>query len=271
MSTARVARAFAMSDGAFGLTALKLRIDALDGKVPAHIQTGMYADATELLRRLGLWFLANVSAGDDLTGVVARYRAGADALRGTYSSLVSPYEMADTVARIGELIGAGVPDDVADDVGALPLWSTAPEIVHLAHARGLGIDPVAGAYFAVGTAVGLDRLRGLALRIAATEHWDRLAIRRIVDDLYAGQRALAAQALSGIAGGTLAESREDGAKAVEEWAAKHADALERTKNFLEALERTGDLSIAKLTLASRSQAAAYAIRNRLPELEEDEV
>lgn len=29
--------------------------------------------------------------------------------------------------------------------------------------------------------------------------------------------------------------------------------------------------LAKLTLASRSQAAAYAIRNRLPELEEDEV
>ena len=42
---------------------------------------------------------------------------------------------------------------------------------------------MAGAYFKIGEIVGLDRLRGLALRINAAEHWDRLAIRRIVDDL----------------------------------------------------------------------------------------
>ena len=242
----RVARAYAVADGAFGLNALKARVDALDLRVPASVQTSMYADIAEFLRRLGLWFLVNVPAEADLAETVALYRGGTEKLRGTFSTLVSPYELEATMNRIKELEDAGVPHDVADDVGALPLWTTAPEIARLASTRKLDIDLVAGAYFKVGEIVGLDRLRGLALRINASEHWDRLAIRRIVDDLFAGQRSLTAQVLEHHSG----KSRADGVKVADEWAAKHADTLARTKSFLDELERTGDLSIAKLTLAN---------------------
>ncbi|MGA9794986.1 MAG: NAD-glutamate dehydrogenase [Rhizomicrobium sp.] len=243
----RIARAYAVAEGAFGLNALKARVDALDLKVPAAVQTGMYADIAEFLRRLGLWFLVNVPADADLADTIALYRGGTEKLRGTFSTVVSPYELEATTNRIKELEDAGVPHDVADDVAALPLWTTAPEIARLASTRKLDIDLVAGAYFKIGEIVGLDRLRGLALRITASEHWDRLAIRRIVDDLFAGQRALT--------GETLADcedkaTRADGAQAADAWAAKHADTLARTKSFLNELERTGDLSIAKLTLAN---------------------
>jgi glutamate dehydrogenase len=74
-----------------------------------------------------------------------------------------------------------------------------------------------------------------------------LAVRRIVDDLFAGQRALTADAL---ARAQAQGTRGDGAEAAKRWAAARADALARTKNFLSELERTGDLSIAKLTLAN---------------------
>jgi glutamate dehydrogenase len=123
---------------------------------------------------------------------------------------------------------------------------SAPEIALLAHNRGLPIDLVAGAYFAIGATVGLDRLRGLASRIVSFEHWDRLAIRRIVDDLFAGQRALTAQALDGAKTAT----REDGAKAVAQWADARSETVARTRGFLSELERGGELSIAKLTLAN---------------------
>jgi len=246
----RVARAYVMAEGAFGLPALKARIDALDGKVDARTQTGMYADLAELLRRLGLWFLVNIPASADLAETVARYRGGVESLRGTFSTLVSPYEAHDTEARIAELQAAGAPLSVAEDVAVLPLLGAAPEIVQLAHGRALEIDLVAGAYFAIGAMVGLDRLRGLANRIAAGEHWDRLAIRRIVDDLFAGQRALTQQALAAFEGDETDTTREDGALAADAWGETHADALARTRSFLEELERTGDLSIAKLTLAN---------------------
>ena len=68
------------------------------------------------------------------------------------------------------------------------------------------------------------------------------------DDLFAGQRALTAQALS--SAGAPKGKREGGIEIVKQWAEKHTDALSRTKSFLAELERTGDLSIAKLTLAN---------------------
>jgi glutamate dehydrogenase len=246
----RVARAFVVAEGAFGLDALKARIDALDYKIKADIQTGMYADIAELLRRLGNWFLVNVPANAPLGETVARYRAGVETLRGTFSSLVSPYEAEDTENRITQIQKAGAPLDVAEDVAVLPLLSAAPEIAQLAFNRSLDVDLVAGAYFAIGAIVGLDRLRGLASRISGGEHWDRLAIRRIVDDLFAGQRSLTAQVLRNFENDKIDRTRSEGSDAADAWAKEHADALERTRSFLDELERTGDLSIAKLTLAN---------------------
>jgi glutamate dehydrogenase len=245
---ALVARAYVQAEGAFSLGALKARIEALDGRVAADMQTGMYADITELLRRLGLWFLVNVPANADLGTVVSKYRDGVEGMRGTFATLVSPYEARDTEARIAGMLEAGVPLDVAEDVAVLPLLAGAPEIVMLSDTRKLSIDFVAGAYFAIGAAIGLDRLRGLASRIAGGEHWDRLAVRRIVDDLYAGQRGLTADALKDVSG--TDGDRAQGAEIVKSWADAHADMLSRTKSFLAELERTGDLSIAKLTLAN---------------------
>ncbi|MDE2183915.1 MAG: NAD-glutamate dehydrogenase [Alphaproteobacteria bacterium] len=246
-SAARIVRAFAVADGAFGLGRLKKRIDELDLKMDAAVQMRMAADVAETLRRLGLWFITNVPAAADLGETVALYRRGMEALRGTFSTLVSPFEARDTEARIAELVAAGAPPDVAEDVGALPLMAATPEIALLAHARGVDLDFVAGAYFAMGAEVGIDRLRGLAARIPASEHWDRLAIRRIADDLYAGQRALTAAALSGA---EKASGRAGGADAAKSWAKAKADALERARSFFMALEGSGELSVAKLTLAN---------------------
>jgi glutamate dehydrogenase len=256
---AHVARAFVVAEGAFGLAALKSRIDALDGLVEASVQTGMYADIAEILRRLGLWFITNVPANADLASTVALYRAGVEALRGTFATLVSPYEAQDTEGRIEQLQKAGAPLDVAEDVAVLPLLGSAPEIAALARARSLSVDLVAGAYFAMGATVGIDRLRGLAARIGAKEHWDRLAIRRIADDLFAGQRALTAEALAALGAGQAQGGRADGLAAVKAWADARAEMLARAKGFLDALERSGDLSIAKLTLAN-SQIRELAAR-----------
>ena len=253
---ARIVRAFAVAEGAFGLVALKKRIASLDLKVDAKLQTTMYADIVAVLRRLGLWFLINVPVEADLSAIVSLYRDGAEKLRGTFSTLVSPYEAHDTEARIAELTQGGVPHDLAEDVAVLPLMAGLPEIALMADRHGLKLDLVAGAYFAMGATVGIDRLRGLANRITAAEHWDRLAIRRIVDDLYAGQRALTAAAL---AAGTEGDNRAAGAEAVARWSKAHADALARATSFLAALIGAGELSVAKLTLAG-SQIHELAAR-----------
>jgi len=246
-SGAEVARAFAVAEGAFGLDALKSRIDALDGKVEAQLQTRLYTEIAEILRRLGLWFLTHVSARDDLGSAIALYRAGVEALRGGHKDFISQEQGQEAQARIARFAGPGVPDDLARDIGLLPLLGVAPEIAQLARTTGHEFAPVAALYFGVGGQLGLDRLRLLAARITASEHWDRLAIRRLVDDLFAAQRALSQSLLAGLPPTATAT---DALTALDAWAASQADALDRTRSFLGALETTGELSIAKLTLAN---------------------
>ena len=242
-SGAEVARAFVVAQGAFGLEALKKRIDALDGKIDAAEQTSLYGELAEILRRLGLWFLTHVGAKEDLNATIALYRAGVEALRGQYRDFVSPEQAQDVQARIARFKGA--PAELARDVGLLPLLGVAPEIAQLA--RGRQVATVARLYFGLGALLGLDRLRLLAGHIAPAEHWDRLAIRRLVDDLFAAQRALAQSLLNGMAGDA---GSAEAATALAHWADENKDTLARTKSFLAALETSGDLSIAKLTLAT---------------------
>jgi glutamate dehydrogenase len=253
---ARVVRAFTVADAAFGFSVLKKRIDALDLKMDAKLQTSMYGDIARVLRRLGLWFITNVPPNANLAETVVLYRDAAEKLRGTFSTLVSPFEAHDTEARIAELEKAGAPHDVAEEVAVLRLMAGLPEIALLAHNKQFDLDLVAGAYFAMGQTVGIDRLRGRAARVTAAEHWDRLAIRRIVDDLFAGQRGLTAAALKAVTG---EKGRAAGAEAVKQWANAHADALERATSFLQALDATGDITVAKLTLAN-SQIHELAAR-----------
>jgi glutamate dehydrogenase len=244
---ARILRAFAVADGAFGLTQLKERIDALGLPVEANVQTGLYGGIAAMLARLGLWFITNIPAKADLGEAVTLYRDGVERLRGTFSTLVSPYDAQNTEARIAKLEAAAVPQALAEDLGVLQLMAATPEIALLAHAQKLDLDLVAGAFFAVGAAVGIDRLHSLAEHVVAVEHWDRLAIRRLGDDLFAGQRALAAAALKLLPAGQ--GGRVAGAAAVRLWSEAHGDALERAKAFFAALEAAGELSVAKLTLA----------------------
>jgi glutamate dehydrogenase len=246
-SGAEVARAFVVAEGAFGLEALKSRIDALDGKVEAQIQIRLYTEIAEILRRLGLWFLTHVSLKDDLAATIALYRAGVEALRTGHRALISQEQAEESRSRIARFTAPGIPEELARDIGLLPLMGVAPEIAQLARTTGHDITPVAALYFGVGARLGLDRIRLLAARISASEHWDRLAIRRLVDDLFAAQRALSQALLAKLpATATAADAR----KALEDWTASHAESLERTRGFLSALETTGELSIAKLTLAN---------------------
>jgi glutamate dehydrogenase len=246
-SGADVARAFAVAEGAFGLEALKSRIDALDGKVEAQHQIRLYTEIAEILRRLGLWFLTHISAKDDLASAIALYRAGVEALHAGYKDFISPEQNQEAQARIARFAAPGVSDDLARDIGLLPLMGVAPEIAQLARATGHEFAPVAALYFGVGARLGLDRLRLLAARITASEHWDRLAIRRLVDDLFAAQRALSQSLLAKLPATATAA---DALKALGDWAASQSQALERTRAFLGALETSGELSIAKLTLAN---------------------
>ena len=90
-----------------------------------------------------------------------------------------------------------------------------------------------------------DYLQDKGYRCQFEGGWQALHI----DKPFAG-RALTAQILQGFENDKMDRTRSEGSDAAQAWAKEHTDALDRTRSFLDELERSGDLSIAKLTLAN---------------------
>ena len=246
---AAVARAASLATAAFRLDDIYGRINALDGRVGTAVQSSMHQVTIALLRRQTLWMLRNVAADVPLDHTIAQYRDGIDALKGTFAGLVSPVEHDVTATRIAELASSGVPADLADEIGALPLLAAVADIVSLARDTSLPLDAVAGAYFAAAGALGIDRLRAQAAQIRATGHWEALSLARIEDDLFAIQRLVAAKALASLDAAS-APRREAGAQAVARWANAAQASIERTRALITELERDGAFTPAKLSLAT---------------------
>ncbi len=230
LSSAQAARGFVLGDGTFGLSALKARIDALDGKIDAGLQIELYGGIADQFRRAAHWFLTHVSADAPIAETVMQYRASMEALRRSYAL------SGGDKARI-EALSIHVPEDLARDWSLMRHLVAALDVALLARNTGKEPDKVAPLYAALGSTIGLDRLRVLAGKFSPPDHWDRLALRRLMDDLSASQRDIATKLLR--SGASL-----------EDWTKAQGDALARTRLFLDALEAAGELSVAKLMLAS---------------------
>ena len=242
-----LARAYTIALNAFGVDGIAQRINALDNRIGADIQNRMHASLALHLQRQTLWFFRHVPASLAIAQAIEPYAAGVSRLKGTFSSLVSEAEGSAIRAMIAEYRAAGVPEDLADEVGALAAIGATPDITRLSNETGKPLDMVAGAYFAAAQTIGIDRLRLAAERMNLPEHWDRLAVRRLVDDLLGHQRSLALRALRNSAPGG---NREDGSKAVGNWAASHGDQVARVVALVSDLERSGTFTVARLTLAA---------------------
>jgi glutamate dehydrogenase len=242
-----LARAYTIALHAFGIERLSSRINALDNLVRADVQNRMHGMLAALLQRQTLWFQRHVPATVAIADAIKPYADGVEKLKGTFSSLVSETEGNAIKATIAELRHAGVPEDLADEIGALAAIGATPDITRLATETGKPLDMVAGAYFAASHTIGVDRLRLAAERMNLPEHWDRLAVRRLTDDLLVHQRELASRALKGVQAGG---NRADGNAAVAGWARAHNDQVERVAGLVSDLERSGTFTVARLTLAA---------------------
>ena len=241
---AQIARAFVVAEGAFDLEALKSRIDATDGKLKAEIQTQLYRELAEILRRLGLWFLthANPSSNRRSRGsghhhrtLPRRNRRSARLLWRSHLGRTgtggrSPYCQlgpGGRAGRSGPRCRPFAPDgDGAGDRPTCPHRQTQSGCGGRRLFRRRGLDRV-------GPAAPLGRTHN-----APSEHWDRLAIRRLVDDLVAAQRAISQSLLADLPGDA---GREAARKAAQDWAQTHqpADSLARVREFLGRLEGSG--------------------------------
>jgi glutamate dehydrogenase len=228
------------------------RVERLDGKAPAAGQTALFGELVYVLRGQTYW-LARRAMRDasSVRGLVDAYRPAADALKRLMPAVLSPFERKAAVRRAAIWIKAGAPKAVAHSVALMRPLTVAATLTDLARAQDWPLANAAFVYHRVGGAFGFDRLRAAAGSRAAGDVYERLAMRRLIEDMLAEQAALtgAVMAFAGKAHG--ADDPERDAAAVGSWTAAHSEPAALARGTVEEIEKAGGgWTFAKLTIAN---------------------
>ena len=254
-SVADIARAFETARVVFRTDDFLRDVNALDNQAPAAVQTELKRELIRILRRQAFW-LARTRRGQEPVGdMIARYQGGIDALKPVIATSISAFEQDRLADRQARFEKGGAPTDIAREAATLQVLSSATDLVDLSEQAGLDVVPAARAYHLVGARCHFDVLRAAAGEAASSEHWDRLATRRLIEDLLRQQfdvthTALMATGLTGSeAGKTDIETVET---RITDWLDGIGEGLTRLDRSVQELEQSGSWTFAKLVLVSDS-------------------
>jgi glutamate dehydrogenase len=256
----QIACAFEAGRRIFRMDELVARINALDNKVPAALQTELHLAVALTLKRLTTYLTrrGGVGASRTIADAIAFYQPAVDAQREVLWAGLTTAERRRSVARCAGYVDAGAPADLAASVAGLFPLTAALDIADIAARRGWPAPTAAFVYRAVGDAFDLDRLIASAAAITLDQHWDRLALRRGVEDLYACQAALADAAIAASAPPEEAPTAVWAVEVAERWAESIAPLTEPARRAIAELEAQGPWTFAKVMIAAAELHAVAA-------------
>jgi glutamate dehydrogenase len=237
-------------------------ISALDLAISAEAQTALYQEVATVLRRQTFWLARRAGReGASVAGLIEAYRPAADALRTEGGGVLSRFEQAQLDGRVERFIAAGAPEALARTVALLRALVATADIGDLAREAGWAPPAMARLYHQVGAAFDFDRLRAAAGKAPSTDHFDRLAVRRLIEDLMAEQVALT-RAVAKSTNASVGASEAEAEAAVDAWIGPRLAVVEGVRASVEEIEQSGTgWTFAKLTIANstlRDLAASAA-------------
>ncbi len=262
----KLAEAFEAAYAAFHFDDLFARINALDGKAPAAAQILMMVETAANLRMLASAFVleATMVKTGSVAKVIERYRAAIAEIRGALPAALSPLVLDRVESRAEKYRAAGAPNDIASDVALVRALASARETVEIAEQTRWPLTSALFVQHQIGEQLGLDRMRAAARDLEPRDHWDRLALQRVADDLPRQQSELAIAAIRQAAGQPVAD-RGAARELVEGWIAPHRVLADRLTQPMGSFDRQGVWSLAKLVLLGDAvREFVYASRAETP-------
>ncbi|MGN6466149.1 MAG: NAD-glutamate dehydrogenase [Rhizobiaceae bacterium] len=240
-----IGKAFVLVREGYDLNRLYAEIDALDNRVDGSAQLGFYAIVTHLLETVTSWVLKNGEATADLSRRIAKLRDARAALEPQLPVIMPAFMLASHEERVRSLREAGAPEKLAAELALLGVTGLVPDIVYVAAASGADLAGAARAFFAVSDIFRIGRIEEAAQAIPTTDYYDGLALERATDALGKARRGICAAA--------LATHRKE-PDPVRAWIAAGGDRIQRTRDRLQALTETGDVTVSRLSVASALMA-----------------
>jgi glutamate dehydrogenase len=242
---AEVARAYTVARDAFSLRDVWREIEALDARVPAHVQTGMIGETILLIERSTAWFLRHRPQPMTIGETVASFRPAVAALSDKLPQLVSRARRASIERAAHRFTREGVPEETATAVARLRTLAAACDVIDTAQQTGRDVIEVGTVFFDVGEELGNDWLRDMIARLAVEDRWDRLARQALLDESFALQRAIAARVLA-------SEAAVEPEKAVGRWIEDNKALVQRARAVITDMQGAGPVDLAMASVASRA-------------------
>ncbi|MBI1366887.1 MAG: NAD-glutamate dehydrogenase [Alphaproteobacteria bacterium] len=253
---AQVALAYEAARRILNLGDYAAAVDALDNKAPAGLQIALYNAAADLLREQLYRIVSDPDASTllgkrGLKGVIEQYHEPIKALKESLYAVLSAPAAAALKARIADWKKGGAPAALAQEAALMPSLEYAFDIVNLARRTGWSAKAAGAVFFAVGDRFGIDEARNFVKESPPVEHFDKLATRRLVEDLSARQSALSASVIAFGGDEPKGAPTEWLDNLIERWREAGDGAFEGYEDFVASLELTAGVTVSKLSLLSK--------------------
>lgn len=179
--------------------------------------------------------------------VIKAYQGPVEAQRTAGAALLTGAERRTFEILEQRLRESGAPEGLAREGALLRVLAPAVAISDLARAAEWSIESAALLYRAIGAVLGLDRARAASETLRLPSHFDRMALRRTLEDFDRDQRLLALRAA---AEAERPETLEEAERIARAWLASQGDKAQPALRVVEEFETSGAWSLSKAMLAS---------------------
>jgi glutamate dehydrogenase len=255
--TAGLVIAFEAARQTLRLEADWARVSDLDGQIPAAAQLALHGELARLLRRQTYGF-ARRGAREPLAvrDLIDRHLPVVDTVRGLIPAALSPFERKAAVRRATAWIRLGAPRSLAHAVALLGPLTQAFDVGNLAARADWPLASTIFLYHRIGGQFGFDRLRAAASVHPASDAYERIAVRRLVEDLLAEQADLARAVMASAGAPDPGSDPAAALAAVDAWTRARSKAVKTAADTLaEVGASAGGWTFAKLTIANAALRA----------------
>ncbi|MFE6163776.1 NAD-glutamate dehydrogenase [Streptomyces sp. NPDC056486] len=230
----------------FGLSKVWDAVEALDNVVAADVQTRIRLHSRRLVERGTRWLLNNRPQPLQLAETIDFFSEGVAEVWTELPKLLSGSDLEWYQGIRDELVGAGVPDELAQRVAGFSSAFPSLDIVAIADRTDKQPMAVAEVYYDLADRLRITQLMDRIIELPRADRWQSMARASIREDLYAAHAALTADVL---AVGNGEDTPEQRFKA---WEEKNAAILSRSRSTLDEIQSSDAFDLANLSVAMRT-------------------
>jgi glutamate dehydrogenase len=246
---AEVAKAYSIARVIFKAREFWVKVEALDNKVSADLQTSAMLVMWNQLRQTTRWLLNLPVRNLDIQMMIDRLQPGLDTLAVSMKKNMTPEEKIRMEQQMLPYLEGGFPKALAARIVQLPQMFPALDVVETSARRKIDVQGVAEVYFGLGDALGLHWLRSRVESLEVAGQWHARARANLRDELFTQHNLLVEQIL---------HNKQKNVDLLANWMKVHSQPVNEVLEMIQDMRNNSSMDYATIAVAVRSLARLAA-------------